>query len=58
MQKLNNIKVRQEIERKRLHYYEVAQALNINPCTLSRWLETDLSPEREKQVLDAIAKIE
>lgn len=55
--KLNNIAVRQEIERRRLRYYEVAQALNINPCTLSRWLESDLSKEREKQIMDAIKSI-
>jgi transcriptional regulator with XRE-family HTH domain len=58
MQKINNLEVRQAIERKRLHYYEVANALNINPCTLSRWLEKDLPEERKNQILEAIKSIE
>lgn len=57
MQKFNNVEIRQEIERKRLHYYEVADALNINPCTLSRWLEKELSDDRKESVMNAIKNI-
>lgn len=51
---LNNIEVRQAIEKKRMKYYEVAQAIGISSCTLSRWLESDLTPERKERILKAI----
>ena len=54
---LNNLEVRQSIERKRLKYFEVAAALGINPATLSRWLQTEMTPERKKEVLKAIKGI-
>lgn len=34
-----NIEVRELIRKYRLKHYEVAQALGINECTLSRWLQ-------------------
>lgn len=54
---MNNIEVRQKIEKKRLRYYEVAQALGIDACTLSRWLQKELEPKRKSQVLKAIKSI-
>lgn len=54
---MNNIEVRTAIERKRLKYFEVAAALNINPATLSRWLQTEMKPEKKKAVLHAIRAI-
>lgn len=55
--KMNNIEVRQLIERKRLKYYEVAESLGINVSTLSRWLQTELTPERKTKVVKAIKSI-
>ena len=55
--KMNNIEVRQLIERKRLKYYEVAECLGINVSTLSRWLQTELTPERKTKVVKAIKSI-
>lgn len=54
---LNNLEVRQAIEKKRLKYFEVAAALNINPATLSRWLQSELTGEKKKEVLQAIHDI-
>ena len=54
---LNNMEIRQAIEKKRLRYFEVAQELNINPATLSRWLQNELDPERKRKVLKAIKAI-
>ena len=54
---LNNMEIRQAIEKKRLKYFEVAAALKINPATLSRWLQCELTPERKKEVLKAIHDI-
>ena len=55
--KMNNIEVRQLIERKRLKYYEVANALGVNVSTLSRWLQVELSEERKTKVVKAIKSI-
>lgn len=57
MQKLNNIEIRGEIERRRLHYYEVADALGINAVTFSYWLRTELTEERKQKVLKAIESL-
>lgn len=55
--KLNNMEVRTAIEKRRLKYWEVAEAMNINPATLSRWLHTELKPEKKKAVMNAINSI-
>lgn len=57
MMKMNNIEIRQEIERKRLKYYEVAKVIGITPVTLSVWLQEELTPERKKRVCQAIDSI-
>lgn len=54
---LNNMEVRQAIDKKRLKYFEVAAALHINPATLSRWLQCELSPERKREILKVIHDI-
>jgi DNA-binding LacI/PurR family transcriptional regulator len=54
---LNNIEIRTAIEKKRLRFYEVADEIGINTCTFSRWLQRELSEEKKKRVLDAIARI-
>ena len=54
---LNNIDIRTEIEKKRLRFYEVADEIGINTCTFSRWLQRELTEEKKKRVLDAIARI-
>lgn len=51
---LNNMEVRQAIEKKRLKYYEVADAIGVDACTLSKWMQKELSDERKKRVLKAI----
>ena len=55
--KMNNLEVRELIERKRLKYYEIAERLGVNSTTLSRWLQTELTPERKTKVLKAIKSI-
>ena len=54
---LNNMEVRKQIEKKRLRYYEVAQAIGIDACTFSKWLQKELDNERKARVLDAISKL-
>lgn len=49
-----NEEIRQEIEKRRLKYYEVAKQLNIAPATLTRWLRFEVSGERKKEILTAI----
>ena len=55
--KMNNLEIRELIEKKRVAYYEVASALGINVSTLSRWLRDELDDERKTKVLRAIRSI-
>lgn len=52
--RLNNMEIRQQIEDKRLKYYEVAQAVGITPYTFSVWLQKELTPERKSRVEKAL----
>lgn len=51
---LNNIEVRTAIEKKRLKYFEVAQALGITQHTFSHWLQTEMDQDRKERVLKTI----
>ena len=42
------------IKKNRLFQWEVAEELKINEFTLSRWLRSNLSVEKEKAILEAI----
>lgn len=55
---LNNIEIRTLIEKRRLKYYEVAEAAGITLHTLSHWMQTELSAERKERLLKAIDSIE
>ena len=55
--RLNNMEIRFAIEEKRLKYDEVARELGVWPSTLSRWLQTEVSPEKKQMILDAIDRI-
>lgn len=54
---LNNMEIRAQIEKKRLKYYEVADAIGITQNTLSHWLQNEMNPDRKKRVMDAIRKL-
>lgn len=50
----NNHEIREQIERKRIRYYEIATKLGITASTFSVWLRTELTPERRAKVQEAI----
>ena len=52
--KMNNVDIRAQVEKKRLKYYEVAEFVGIDECTLSKWMRKELDGERRKRVLNAI----
>ena len=54
---LCNMDIRKEIEKRRLKYYEVAAALNIDRATLSRWLALEMKPEKKAMIMKAIKGI-
>ena len=54
---INNIEIREQINKKRLKYFEVAEVVGIDECTLSKWMRKELDGERRKRVLDAIRKL-
>ena len=49
--------VQELIKQKRLFQWEVAQELNINEFTLSRWLRGSLSQMQEERILNAIERL-
>lgn len=51
---MNNVEIRRAIFENNLKKYQVAEKLGINWSTLSRWLQTEMSPERKAKVLEAI----
>lgn len=56
--KIKNIEIRNAIEKKRLRHYEVAYALGISECTLSRWLRKELPIEQQKEIINVINSID
>ena len=54
---MTNLKIREQILRNGLRHWEVADQLGIGDATFCRWLRKDLSPEREKKVLQAIEEL-
>ena len=53
-----NTEIRQAIEKKRLRYYEVAEACGVSLYTFSHWLQTEMKPEKKEKILKAIEGIE
>jgi DNA-binding LacI/PurR family transcriptional regulator len=49
-----NSKVRIAIIEAGLRNYEVAAKMGVAPETFSKWLQTELSEEKEKRILEAI----
>ena len=54
---MKNIEIRQAIEKKRLKYYEVAEACGVSVYTFSHWLQTEMKPEKKTEVLKVIEGI-
>ena len=55
---LKNTEIREAIRKKRLRYYEIAEALGIAPETLSRKLRTELPPDKQEEILEIIENFE
>lgn len=55
--RLNNLEIRMLIEKRRLFYWQVARAAGIDPTTLSKWLQQELSQERKERILKAIEEL-
>lgn len=51
---ISNLEIREQLSKKRIKHFELAKALGIHPCTLSHWLEGELSEEKKKKIQKAI----
>lgn len=49
--------IKELIQKKRLHQWEVAEELKINEFTLSRWLRGEVSEEKAQKILEAITNL-
>lgn len=52
-----NTKIRQEIERDKIKYWQIADALGIHPTTLTCKLRKELPPEEKQRIRQAIQQI-
>lgn len=54
---MNNVEIRRTIFENDLKKFQVAEKLGVNWSTLSRWLQTEMPPERKARVLAAIKEL-
>lgn len=52
-----NLQIRKMISDNRLRHYEVAGVLGISEYTFCKWMRTEFTEERKKQVQDAIQSL-
>lgn len=52
-----NKEIRELIQKKGIRHFEAAQACKVSQYTFSHWLQIELSPEKKKQVIQAIEKL-
>ena len=56
-QKRRNAKIRDEIERAQICYYELADAIGVSESAVYRWMRHDLRPDHEALIRAGIQKI-
>lgn len=49
-----NLDIRTAIKRSRIFHYEIAEALGISESALSKWLRTEMEPDKKEKVMQAI----
>lgn len=52
-----NLQIRKKIEKSGLKHYQIANYLGVSKYTFSTWLQTKLSADKKKRILDAISKL-
>jgi len=50
-----NIEVRKAIQESGLKYYEVAELLDVHPCTLTSWLSRKLPTDKAELILNVLS---
>ncbi len=55
---MSNTKLRIEIYKSKVKQYEIAERLEISPYKMCRLLQTDLSEEQKKKILDTLRELE
>jgi hypothetical protein len=53
-----NTEIRNEMKKRNICQYEIANKLQLAPGTFAHWLQSELTPERKERVLAAIESIE
>lgn len=52
-----NIDIRMEIMKRGLKNYQVAELVGVTETTFSKWLRTELPPEKKQEILKAMESI-
>ena len=53
-----NLEIREEIRKKRLFHYEIADALGISESAFSKWLRSEMNAEKKEKVMQAIERLQ
>lgn len=53
---VRNKELREEIKKRNLYMWEVAELVGIHATTFMMWLRTDITPERKARVDEALKK--
>lgn len=54
---MENMAVRAALKQHRVKAWELAEAMGIVDCTLSKWMRRELPPDKQEMMIHTIAKI-
>lgn len=52
-----NMEIREMLTKRGIHHYEAAEACGVTCYTFSHWLQTEMKPEKKREVIAAIKGI-
>jgi len=54
---MKNKEIKMAMLEKGIYQWEVAKAIGVSECTLTRWMREELSEEKKTTIMDAIQRI-
>lgn len=57
-EKMKNQEIRNEISKRRLRHFEVAEACGVSTYTFSHWLQRELPETKKNEILKVISELD
>ena len=54
---MQNVEIREIIRKSRIRYWEIARKMSMAPSNFSTLLQSEISPDRKEQILNAIEEL-